>query len=334
MGTGSDATTRRQLLIAVGSLLTGGAARAQGPSAKVARIGFLSPAAAAQADANLHALLAGLQALGWNKGGNLVVDARFANAVDSEIPHLAGDLLRLRPDVLVCGGPVTAFALKKLDVKIPVVFVFVSDPVGLGLVSELAHPGGNFTGFASMDSGRHAAKQIELLREAVPKATRMAVLMNPTNPNHVRGREALRKGLGELGLKVTELEASTANALEPAFAEAARQQADCMWVGGDALPLANADLVAALGVKYRIPTMFLQKQLVDAGGLMSYGPDVPDMFRRAATYVDKILRGAAPADLPVQKPTEYALTINMKTARALGLRMPQSLLLRASELIE
>jgi putative tryptophan/tyrosine transport system substrate-binding protein len=329
----SDVPGRRQLLAALGTLLVGEPGRAQG-SGKLARVGFLSPLTVAQGEPYLRALLTGLQALGWSQGGNLLVDARFADAVDAEVPRLARDLVRLRPDMIVCGGPVTALALKKLDAKIPVVFVFVANPVALGLVGELARPGGNFTGLASMDSGSLAAKQIQLLREVVPRASRMAVLLNPANPNHASGREPLRRGLNELGLKAIEIEATTRDDLEAGFAEAGRQRADCMWAGGDALFLAHAELIAALALKHRIPTMFLQKQLVKAGALMSYGSDPVGMYRRAATYVDKILKGTAPADLPVQAPTEYELVINMKTAQALGLRIPQSVLLGTTELIE
>ena len=324
---------RRCLLSAMAALATAPIALAQQP-AKVARIAYLSSETSQSGAANFKALKAGLEALGWNEGRNLAIDVRYAGNKAAEVPHLADELVRLRPDVIVSIGPAPTLALKQLRTRIPVVFLSVADPVGLGLAKSLGRPEGNFTGFATLAPEFILAKQIELLRETVPRASRIAFLTNPGNPIHVQGRELrLRVAKGQ-GLEVVEVEAITREGLERAFAEAARKKADFMYLSGDPLPLAHPDFVAELALRHRLPVMFLFQQHVDAGGLMSYGPDQADLHRRAASYVDKILKGTEPRDLPIQEPTKYMLVINMKTARALGLAIPQSVLLRAERVVE
>lgn len=324
---------RRCLLSAMASLVTAPIARAQQP-AKVARIGYLSGATSLSGAANYKVLIAGLEALGWKEGRNLAIDLRYAGNKAVELPPLAAELVQLRPDVIVSIGPAPTLAVKQLGTRIPIIFVGVADPVGLGLAKSLGRPEGNVTGLATLAPEFILAKQIELLRETVPRASRIAFLTNPGNPIHVQGRELrLRVAKGQ-GLEVVEVEATTREALELAFAEAARKKAEFMYLSGDPLPLTHPDLVAELALRHRLPVMFLFHQHVVAGGLMSYGVDLADLYRRAASYVDKILRGAEPRDLPIEEPSRYMLVINMKTARALGLSIPQSVLLRAERVIE
>jgi len=324
---------RRCLLSAMAALVTAPVARAQQP-AKVARIAYLGGGTSQSGATYFKALTAGLEALGWNEGRNLAIDVRHAGNKAAELPRLAAELLQLRPDVMVSSGPAATFAVKQLGTRIPVVFVGVADPVGLGLAKSLGRPEGNVTGVATLAPGFILAKQIELLREAVPRASRIAFLTNPGNPIHVQGRELRLRVAKSQGLEVVEVEATTREALSVAFAEASRKKAEFMYLSGDPLPLAHPDFVAELALRHRLPVMFLFHQHVEAGGLMSYGVDLADLYRRAARYVDKILRGAEPRDLPIEEPTRYMLVINMKTARALGLSIPQSVLLRAERVIE
>lgn len=323
----------RQLLFAIGSLIVVPIVSAQ-QAPKDARVGYLSGGTVPSGASNFQTLIAGLKALGWNEGRNLAVDARYAGTLTTEIPQLAEQLVRLRPDVIVSVGPTPTVALKQLDARVPVVFVAVADPVGLGLAKSLGRPEGNFTGLATLAPEFILAKQVELLRETVPKASRIAFLTNPGNPIHVQGRELRVRVAKAQGLDVIEVEATTRETLERAFAEAARKGAEIMYLSGDPLPLAHSEFVAELALRHRLPVMFLFHQQVEAGGLMSYGVDVTDLHRRAAVYVDKILKGATPSDLPIEEPTRYMLVINMKTARALGLQVPRPVLLRADRVIE
>jgi len=324
---------RRCLLSALAALVASPIARAQQPL-KLARIAYLSGGPSQSGAANFKALTAGLEVLGWNEGRNLAIEVRYADNRAVDVPRLAADLVQLRPDVIVSVGPVPTLALKQLGTRVPVVFVSVADPVGLGLARSLGRPEGNITGLATLAPEFILAKQVELLRETVPRASRIAFLTNPGNPVHVQGRELrLRVAKGQ-GLEVVEVEATTREALELAFAEAARRKAGFMYLSGEPLPMAHRDFVAELALRHRMPVMFLFHEHVEAGGLMSYGVDLADLYRRAASYVDKILKGAEPRDLPIEEPTRYMLVINMKTARALSLSIPQSVLLRADRVIE
>ena len=324
---------RRRFLFATAVLVAVPIVRAQQP-AKVRRIGYLGGGTSQSGAPNFKALTAGLEVLGWKEGRNLAIEVRYADTRMVDLPRLAAELVLLRPDVIVSVGPAPTLALKNLGTGIPIVFASVADPVGLGLAKSLGRPEGNITGLATLAPEFILAKQVELLRETVPRASRIAFLTNPGNPIHVQGRELrLRVAKGQ-GLEVVEVEATTRDALELAFAEAARQRADFMYLSGDPLPLAHPKLVAELALRHRLPVMFLFQQHVDAGGLMSYGPDEADVHRRAASYVDKILKGAEPRDLPIEEPTKYMLVVNMKTARALGLTIPQSVLIRAERVIE
>jgi putative ABC transport system substrate-binding protein len=275
----------------------------------------------------------GLREKGWTEGKNLLVEYRFAETPD-RMSSLAAELVALTPDLIVALGPQAALALKSATATIPIVFVVVFDPVGLGLVQSLSRPGGNITGLATYVPGDWAAKQIEILRELVPNASKIALLVNPGNPMHrLTLAEEVPRTARELGVALPAVEATTAEELDTAFASAAAQHADAIIILGDALTVRQAPRVIALAAKHHLPAMHLFRQFAN-GGLVVYGPNIFDLIRRAGSYVDKILKGAKPSDLPVEQPTKFELVINMKTAKALGLTVPPSLLVRADEVIE
>jgi ABC-type uncharacterized transport system substrate-binding protein len=282
------------------------------------------------------ALLDGLRNRGWIDGRNLIIEYRRTQSQD-HLPALAAELVALGPDLLICNGPQAALALKSATATIPIVFVAVADPVGIGLVQSLARPGGNITGLATLVPGLSglSSKTIETLREIVPAASKIAVLVNPGNPMHrLIVAEELPRAAQQLGVALPIVEATTAEELDIAFASAATQHADAISVFGDPLTFRYATQVTALAAKHRLPAMYLSRYFVTRGGLISWGPDFADLYFRAGGYVDKILKGTKPSDLPVEQPTKFQLVINMKTAKALGLTVPPSLLARADELIE
>ena len=264
---------------------------------------------------------------GWIEGKNLIIDYRYVEGHAERIPALAAELVALKPDLLVGPSPQAAVALKSATASIPIVFVAVADPVGLGLVQSLSRPGGNITGLATFVPGNFTGKGIEILRELVPTASKIAILVNPGNPIHrLIVAEELPQIARNLGVALPVVEATTAEELDIAFASAAAQHADAINVFGDTLTVNNAPRVTALAAKHRLPASYLFRQFATNGGLISYGPDIADLFRRAGGYVDKILKGTKPSDLPVEQPTKFELVINMKTAKALGLTVPPSLL--------
>lgn len=274
-----------------------------------------------------------LRSLGWREGQNLVIDYRFSHPPD-RLAASVDDLIGLGPDVLVAPGPRAALALKSATATIPIVFVVVADPVGLGLVQSLSRPGGNITGFATNVPEDFVAKRVEILRELVPGASKIALLVNPDNPMHrVVLAEYVPRTVQKLGVALTVVEATTAEELDVAFASAAAQHADGIVDFGDTLTFVEAPRVIALAAKHHLPANYLFRHYAN-GGLSVYGADIADLFRRAAGYVDKILKGTKPADLPVQRPIKFDLVINMKIAKALGLTVPPSLLVRADEVIE
>ena len=271
---------------------------------------------------------------GWIEGKNLVVDYRSAEGYAERLAPLANELVALKPDVLVGPGPQPALALKSATASIPIVFAAVSYPERLGLVQSMSHPGGNITGLAAVVPG-FVGKSIEILREMVPTASKIAVLVNPGTPSHrLIVAEELPQTARNLGVALPIVEATTAEELDIAFASAAAQHADAINVFGDPLTVNNAPRVTALAAEHRLPAIYLFRLFVTNGGLISYGPDLPDLYFRAGGYVDKILKGTKPSDLPVEQPTKFELVINLKTAKALGLTVPTSLLLRADEVIE
>ena len=271
---------------------------------------------------------------GWIEGKNLIVDYRSAEGRTERLSALAAELVTLKPDLLVSPSPQVAIALKSATATIPIVFVAVYDPVAIGLVQSLSRPGGNITGLATYAPGDWIAKRIEILRELVPTASKVAILVNPGNPIHRWiVAEELPQTARSFGVALPIVEATTADELDTAFASAVAQHADAMIVFGDNLTNQEAPRVTALAANHHLPAIYLFRQFAN-GGLISYGPDIADLFCRAGGYVDKILKGTKPADLPVEQPTKFEIVINMKTAKGLGLTVPPSLLVRADEVIE
>jgi putative ABC transport system substrate-binding protein len=324
---------RRELLALIAGTLAAPVAGAQSPD-RPRRVHVLHQGTPADAEPLRKALLEGLQARGWRIGRDLHIEEHHAEGRQANLAPLAVKIVRAAPDLIVVSGPATAVEVKKLGASIPVVFIAVFDPVGLGLAQSLARPGGSFTGLSTAVPETFFGKQLELLREAVPRVARVAVLSNPRNPIHVLFRDRRLKGLSDNGLEGIEVHAASREELEPAFREAARAGAGAMYVGGDPLTTSNRSQIAELALRHRLPTMFLFHRNVEAGGLMSYGTDLADLQRRSVEYVDRILRGARPADLPIAQPVKFDLVINLGTAKALGLKIPQSLLLRADRVIE
>jgi ABC-type uncharacterized transport system substrate-binding protein len=277
----------------------------------------------------------GLREQGYTENQTILIEWRWTEGKAERASELAADLVRLQPDLIVTTAPQPTAAVKAATTAIPIVFIGVADPVSVGLVASLGRPGGNITGVATLVPGGFGGKMIELLKEAVPRASRMAVLTVPTNAIHQHIVANELPGTAErLRMTLLTVEARTAEALESAFETAVRSRADAMTVFGDPLTFVHRARIVELSAKHRLPALYLFRESVEAGGLMAYGPNFYDLGRRAAGYVGKILKGAKPADLPVEQPTKFELVINLKTAKALGLTIPQSVLVRADEVIE
>ncbi len=312
-----------------GAVLWTRAARAQQPAVPV--IGFLSP----QADSvdYVRGFFAGLRELGYVDGRNIRIESRWAHGKLDQLPQLAAELVRLDVSVLVTSVTEASLQAKKATAKIPIVMAAVGDPVGAGLIASLARPGGNVTGTSSL-SIEVVGKQVELLTEVVPGISRAALLWNPANATY----QALQLRQAEqaariAGFKFQLVEARSAGEIETAF-DSIQQGTQALAVLGDSMFVLHATKIAELALKNRLVTVGLNRTWARAGILLTYGPSFFDLHKRAATYVDKILKGAAPADLPVEQPTTFELLVNLKTAKALGLTVPPSLLARADEVIE
>jgi len=320
---------RREFIAATAALLVSlPVLRAQGTPRRIACFGILE-----NAPIILDAWRSGLRERGWIEGKNLLVEYRYTQPTN-RYPALAAELTALSPDLVVAAGPQAAVALKSATATIPILFVAVADPVGLGLVQSLARPGGNITGFATFVPGDFTSKGIEILRELVPGASKIALLVNPSNPIHrLALAEEIPRTARSMGVALPVVEATTAEELDIAFASAAAQHADAIMVFADPLTNFQAPRVVALAAEHHLPASYLFRQFAN-GGLVVYGPHLADLFHRAGGYVDKILKGTKPSDLPVEQPTKFELVINMKTAKALGLTVPPSLLVRADEVIE
>jgi putative ABC transport system substrate-binding protein len=271
-----------------------------------------------------------LSELGWIDGRTLAIEYRWGEGRSERFPELMAELIRLKVRAIVTGGTAAVIAAKQVTAVIPIVFASVADPVGNGLVSSLARPGGNVTGLSNQ-SADLPGKRLELLRGVVPGLRRLAIMANISNPSNVLEMEAAQAAARTLGLDVVKLEIRRVEDIVPAIAS---PNTDALYVVTDALVNTNRVHINTLALSARLPTMFGEKGYVESGGLMSYGPNFPDLYRRAGDYVDKILRGAKPADLPVQQPTKFELAINVKTARTLGLTVPPALLLRADHVVE
>ncbi len=300
---------------------------------KVARIGLLC--AVRCEGPYLDALRDGLRNAGWVEGRNLRIEYRADGGQLDRLTALAQELVDLKPDLIVASSPQPSRAAKNATSTIPIVFVAVADPVRVGLVESLARPGGNVTGVATLVPGGFIGKSLEQLKQALPNAIRIATLVNPTNEvtNALFPLEA-PQAAPQLGVQLQVLEVKAPEDIERAIDAAVREKADALWVPGDPIFHTPPQRVPDLAARAKLPSMYLIRELVTAGGLMSYGPDILELFRRTAVYVDKILKGAKPADLPVEQPSKFMLVINLKTANALGITIPQSVLLRADEVIQ
>ena len=329
-------TIRAAALIAVlaGSLLAVPRAADAQQAGKAPRIGFLSLTSRSDRPALLDVFRQRLRELGWVEGQNIVIDYRYADDRVDRLPALAAELVRLKVAVIVSWGTQGVTAAKNATETIPIVMIAVRDPVRTGLIASLARPGGNVTGVSGTAGLEWVAKQLELLKETVAKIRRVAILSNPTNAYHQLAIRELNVAARSLGVQLQLLEARGPNEFDDAFAAMAKERVEALLVLSDAVLNSHRTRLADLAARSRLPAAFGVRESVEAGGLMSYGPSFLDSYRRAATYVDKILKGAKPAELPVEPPTEYELVINMKTAKALGLTIPQSVLLRADDVIE
>jgi putative ABC transport system substrate-binding protein len=274
-----------------------------------------------------------MRELGYIEGKNFVVEARFADGEGAALPGLAAELISGKVDVIVATGTPVTLALRKATRTVPIVSTVSSDPAGDGSSASLARPGGNITGLSNF-APELSQKQVELLTACVPKLSRLAVLVNPSNAEHSGRLKLVESAARKVGMRVLAVHGGTPDEITSSFAAMARDRAEAVLILGDTFFLQQMRRIADLALKYRLPSVFLNPELVEAGGLMSYGPNFTDNFRRAASYVDKILKGAKPADLPIEQPTKFELVINLKTAKALGLTIPQSLLLRADQVIE
>lgn len=314
------------------SVLAPSTSCAADPAQKVVHVGFVSPNAPSTDPRGPAAFWDRLHELGWVEGQNLVVETRWAEGQYDRLPALIGEVITRKVDVLVTYGTPAAIAAKKATSTVPIVVAVMGNPLGSGLVQSLARPGGNLTGLSLGWGEGIGGKLLELLQETVPRLTTVAVIANPENPM-VRTLITEFKGVAparRLRLRITEVR--TAEALDRAFAEAGRQ-AQALVVIPDPLFLAHRQRITELAARQRLPAMYGLREFADAGGLMSYGPDRIPMFRRAAEYVDRILKGTQPNDLPIEQPTQWTLVVNVKTAKTLGLTVPESILLRADEVI-
>jgi len=320
-------------LVAMGAAAGSRASWAQ-PRDKVWRVGFLrlQPATADSARNN-EVFLRRMRDLGYVEGRNLVIDWRFADGKFERLPGLAAELAGSKVDVIVAVASAAIGAAQKATSTIPIVMATTGDPVGSGFVHSLARPGGNITGLSNM-GGDTGAKHVELLHAMVPGASRVGVLVTPTSPTSRKIVESTQAGAHQLGLKTLLAEASTPEEIETAFSMMAHEHAGAVIVGAAPYFTARRSQLAALAIRHRLPSIFGNRGYVEAGGLMSYGQKISEHYSRAADYVDKIFKGAKPADLPVEQPVTLELVINLKTAKALGIKIPQSILLRADEVIQ
>ena len=321
------------VVLAVSFVLAPLAAGAQ-PVGKIPTIGVLSPQSAALSAANVTALRDGLRQLGYIEGQSIAIDYRFADGQLDRLPALTAELIRAGVQILVVGGTTPAQVAKNSTSVIPIVVVAVSDPVEAGLAASFARPGGNVTGFSTAHEDGFAGKWVELLREVVPAAVRVAVIHNPSNPSNLRYWRDMQAASQPLRITLQSLEATSPATLDRALLAVTRGHSDGLIVATDPLLLAHRTRIVDAANQRRLPTVFGFKEFVKTGGLVSYGASLPDMYHRAATYIDRILKGAKPGDLPIEQPTKFETVVNLKTAKALGLTIPQSLLQRADQVIE
>jgi putative ABC transport system substrate-binding protein len=329
-----DQLKRRQFITLLGSAAaypaTGWGQEAKLPT--IPRIGCLVFGAAAASASRVEVLGAALRDLGYIEGKNIVMETMWAETVD-ELPALAAELVRRNVNVIFAPSSTEVEPARQATHTIPIVFSYHADPVGIGHVASLPRPGGNVTGLTMLLTDL-SAKELEILKDAVPQAERIGVLWNPTTPSHAPALKAIEAGAEKLRMKLRIVPARTRDDLPAAFAAMVDERVDALLVVSSPLARVESSFLAELELKHRLPAMFGTRWNVEAGGLMSYAADLDDLTRRAAVYIDKILKGTKPADLPVEQASKYQLVINLKTAKALGVDLPPVLLARADEVIE
>jgi putative tryptophan/tyrosine transport system substrate-binding protein len=308
-------------------------ARAQQGRLKLWRIGFLNGGTQAGTSRVSIGLIEGLRDLGYIEGRDYIVEYRYAEGHYDRFPDLAAELVRLNVDVVVLGTPAAISAMRKATSTIPIIMAVVSDPVGNGFVSSLARPGGNITGLATSHEIT-IAKQIELLSEILPKLSRVGVLANPDSPSSVPGLVAVRAATRQAAIELWQADARNADEIDAAFVKFAHERVEAVIFITDAIFALHRKRIAELAMKDRLPTIFSHREYVIDGGTLSYGQDIKYFLRRSAVLVDKIFKGAKPADLPIEQPTQFFLTVNLKTAKVIGLNLAESFLWRADEVIE
>ena len=313
-------------------LLITAPAQAQQP-AKVSRIGFLSGSPPSSIKASTEAFRQGLRDLGYVEGKNIVIEWRSAEGKGDRLPALAADLVRLKVDLIVTAGPLVTRAAKEATSTIPIVMAQDPDPVGNGFVASLARPGGNITGLSRL-APELSGKQLELLKEIVPKLSRVAVIGTSTRPGNAQTLREVELAAGAFGVQLQYLDILSPKDIETAFQAAVRERADgALWFVTGSIGNPHRKKIADLAVSSRLPVIYFLRDHVEAGGLMSYGVNEVDLYRRAATYVDKILKGTKPADLPIEQPTKFEFVINLKAAKQIGLTIPPNVLVRADKVI-
>ena len=323
---------RRQFITLLGGAAAWSfAARAQ--AAKVYRVGILETISAISNAANFDALRKGMRALGYVEGQNLLFEYRSADGRNERFPDLVAELVRLRVDLIVTRSTPAVISVKAATTTIPTVMAATANPVADGIVASLARPGGNITGLSSFHS-ELSTKRLELLRDLIPRITRIATISDPSNPVTSGQEEDVSRAAQPLGIVTRFFGARNREELGPAFEMAAREKVEAVIVQNSAPTQANLRLTVELAAQHRLPAIYASKEFVDAGGLVTYGVSYPDLYRRAAAYVDKIFKGAKPSDLPIEQPTKFELVLNLKTAKALGLEIPPTLLATADEVIE
>jgi len=320
------------ILMTVALLAVGMIAEAQQPK-KVPRIGFLATVSPSTISDRVEAFRQGLRELGYVEGKTIVIEYRWAEGRVDRLPDLATELVRLKVEVIVTSGPTVTRAAKEATVTIPIVMAQDGDPVGNGFVASLARPGGNITGLSSL-APEIGGKQLELLKEVIPKLSRMAVLGTSTNPDNAPSLREVELAAGAFGVKLQYLDVLGPKDIETAFQAARKGRADAILALSSRVLVSQRTQVVDLAVKSRLPAIYRNREDVEAGGLMSYGVSMTDLSRRAATYVDKILKGAKPAELPVEQPMKFEFVINLKAAKQIGLTISSNMLARANKVIK
>ena len=307
-------------------------AEAQQPG-KVPRIGFLASASPSVVSGRIEAFQQGLRELGYVEGKNIVIESRYAEGKLDRLPALVAELVRLKVEILVSAGPIPTRAAKEATVTIPIVMTQDTDPVGNGFVARLARPGGNITGLSTL-APELSGKRLELLKEIIPKLSRVAVFGTSTMPGHAQSLREIELAAGAFKVQVQHLDVLGPKDIEIAFRAASKERSDAVLTLNSPILNSHRPQLAELAVRNRLPAMYARRESVEDGGLVFYGVSLLDLDRRAATYVDKILKGAKPADLPVEQPTKFELVINLKTANQIGVKIPESVLFRADKIIK